>query len=396
MSIVKQKYKKYTGINPYKGFVPFKGNYKIESSMEFFYIALNKMLISDNKVSWIEFEKNLNEISKRNHTSIIRIYIDYPTLELGLPLYLKKQVKLIKYNEFGGGIELNYNNILLIDELIKFIKKFAKKYDGDDRIAFIECGLIGHWGEWHCYPKDELMPTNEQLEKIIKCYLMNFKKTKILTRYPKYTFLKKYNIGFHDDSFCYSTLPTKNHHFVTQLINNNLEDRYLTSPIGGELRPEEQENLVNGKNIKEDYFECIKRTNCSWLIFQKAFDQNNNIEYIQQLSSKLGYDFYIDNIEINDNIISFDLFNAGLAPIYYNFDCILNIIYKDNIIKTKLKYDLRKLLPLDKHKFKYNITNIQKVDEISFTLEKNKQIINLSNENIKNNSVILFEKNSEN
>lgn len=37
MVIVKQKYRKYIGSNPYKGFVPFIGKYNLESFMEFFY-----------------------------------------------------------------------------------------------------------------------------------------------------------------------------------------------------------------------------------------------------------------------------------------------------------------------------------------------------------------------
>lgn len=391
MGIVKQKYKKYIGVNPYKGFVPFIGEYNLESSMEFFYIPLNKILISKNNISWVELENNINEIYQRNHTAIIRIFIDYPTLESGLPLYLKDKVELIKYDEFGGGIQPNYNN-LLIKELIDFIKEFGKKYDGDNRIAFIECGLIGHWGEWHCYPKNELMPTEIQLEEIIRVYLASFTKTKILTRNPKYKFLKKYNIGFHDDSFCYSTLPTKKYHFISQLKDNNLNNHYLKNPIGGEVRPEEQNNLILGKETKENYYDCINNTNCSWLINQNAFNQKDDIEYIKYLSSELGYDFYIDNIDINNNKISFDLFNVGIAPVYYDFDCYLNIECDNEINKIKLEYDLTKLLPNTKHNFNYNISNIKNINKITFSLKKDNQIINLSNINIENNSVILYER----
>ena len=392
MVIVKQKYRKYVGSNPYKGFVPFIGKYNLESSMEFFYIALNKILISKNDIIWDEFENKLDEIFQRNHTAIVRIFIDYPTLEFGLPLYLKSRVKLFKYDEFGGGIELDYNNDFLIDELIKFINIFGKKCDGDNRIAFIQCGLIGHWGEWHCYPKDELMPSIYQLEKIIHAYLVAFKMTKIMVRNPKYKFLKKYNIGFHDDSFCYSTLPTKDYHFVTQLRKNNLVNHYLNNPIGGEVRPEEQEKLIFNKSTKEDYFSCVKNTNCSWLIIQSAFNQKVNSDYIYNLSSRLGYDFYIDNIEIKENIISFILKNIGVAPIYYDFDCILNVTYNNKIKKIKLDYDLRKLLPNNEFRFSFNIKSISKFDELSFSLERDNQVINLSNSNKNGNLVILCTK----
>ena len=211
-------------------------------------------------------------------------------------------------------------------------------------------------------------------------------------KHLKYKFLKKYNIGFHDDSFCYSTLPTKDYHFVTQLRKNNLVNHYLNNPIGGEVRPEEQEKLIFNKSTKEDYFSCVKNTNCSWLIIQSAFNQKVNSDYIYNLSSRLGYDFYIDNIEIKENIISFILKNIGVAPIYYDFDCILNVTYNNKIKKIKLDYDLRKLLPNNEFRFSFNIKSISKFDELSFSLERDNQVINLSNSNKNGNLVILCTK----
>lgn len=387
-----KNYKRYIGSNPYKGFLPFIGEYDMDSSMEFFYIPLNKILIAKEHVSWLAFEKNLNEIDHRNHTAVVRFYIDYPTLDLGLPEYMKEKVDLIEYDEFGGGIEPNYHNDYLINELVEFIKIFGEKYDGDERIAFVQCGLIGHWGEWHTYPHDEYMPTKKQLEKIIKAYAKYFKKTKVLTRYPKYKFLKKYHIGFHDDSFCYSTLPRKKGHFGYELQKNHLEKCYLHSPIGGELRPEEQENLILGKSTTENYDACVLCTRCSWLINQTAFLGIGDATYINKLSSALGYDFYIDDIEIKKKNIRFNLYNLGKAPIYYNFDCNVIITYNHKQTIIKLDYDIRKLLPYKRHQLQVRILNWEEIKMITFSMKRGKQVIHLSNKCKKNDEVILYQK----
>ena len=57
-----------------------------------------------------------------------------------------------------------------------------------------------------------------------------------------------------------------------------------------------------------------------------------------------------------------------------------------------MKCDLRKILPNNKYRFYYNVSNIQNIDEITFSLEKDKQVIILSNKYMKNNYVIIYEK----
>jgi hypothetical protein len=37
-----------------------------------------------------------------------------------------------------------------------FVSKFCRLYDGDRRIAFVQAGLLGDWGEWHTFGRDYL------------------------------------------------------------------------------------------------------------------------------------------------------------------------------------------------------------------------------------------------
>ncbi|MCM1053018.1 MAG: DUF4832 domain-containing protein [Ruminococcus sp.] len=388
MGIIKQQYEKYLGFNPYKGFVPFIRKNKVECSMEFFYFPLYDILISDNCYNWNKLEDKLNIIYKRGHHSIFRIYLDYPTLETGVPQFLQNKIKMVKYSEFGGGISPDYHSKVLINVLLNFIKEFGKKYDGDKRIAFIEMGLIGHWGEWHCFPNDDLMPDEKTQISIIEAYNKFFIKTKILHRYPNSVLYQKYNIGFHDDSFCYLTLPSKEHHFVFLMNNYKLDKKWIKFPIGGEIRPEEQKALISGNKTTEDYMECLKATHASWLINDLAFNNKGDKELISKLSSLLGYDFYIDNIKLINNNITFKIYNKGIAPIYYSFNCYLIIGKK----KVLLDYDIRNLLPNKSFKFNYKLSNDDLNNNIYFILENDENVIHLSNAYLEKELVLIYQK----
>ena len=71
----------------------------------------------------------------------------------------------------------------------RFIRRLAEKFDGDPRIAGIDLGSYGNWGEWHCchLPPYDNGKTGQKVypvetrRAIIDAYLSNFKKTPIVS-----------------------------------------------------------------------------------------------------------------------------------------------------------------------------------------------------------------------
>ena len=61
--------------------------------------------------------------------------------------------------------------------LTRFIAELGKRYDGDARIGFITAGLLGTWGEWHTYPRTELMADKSVQNEVLQAYSSAFKKT---------------------------------------------------------------------------------------------------------------------------------------------------------------------------------------------------------------------------
>ncbi|MHB9142336.1 MAG: DUF4832 domain-containing protein [Paludibacter sp.] len=46
----------------------------------------------------------------------------------------------------------DWNDPKLLNRMEKLVEALGKRYDNDPRISFVEIGLYGNWGEWHCYP----------------------------------------------------------------------------------------------------------------------------------------------------------------------------------------------------------------------------------------------------
>lgn len=43
----------------------------------------------------------------------------------------------------------DYSHPKMLEAIDFFLADFAARYDGDPRIAFLQQGLLGYWGEWH-------------------------------------------------------------------------------------------------------------------------------------------------------------------------------------------------------------------------------------------------------
>ncbi len=330
--------------NPLKGFVPF---YSEEGavdtaahSMEFFYIPLSELISDSGEYTVREgLEPYLTRIASRSHQAIFRVYLDYPASALGekaVPQYIWDMgVKKIPYTDFGGGISPDYTDDRLICELVKFTGVLGREYDGDPRIAYITAGLIGHWGEWHCFACPEAMPSDEQQRRIVNAFNESFSKTEILMRYPGTPGTENGKTGYHDDSFTFETLGGKKQSwfYYNRLKKAKQTGIWRTHPIGGEFRPEGQQDFLNGKPTEgyRDYDKCLKKTHCSWLMMNKAFADGLSetaVKNANAASAKLGYDFTVTKASVRKKagktVVYAAVKNVGVAPLYADAEIVFS------------------------------------------------------------------------
>eukprot|EP00741_Cyanophora_paradoxa_P020605 tig00021275_g19889.t1 len=178
---------------------------------------------------------------------------------------LSSGLKATAYSDYGNGPSRSpdYNNPILGSALETFIAALGAKYDGDARIGSIMMGLIGYWGEWHTYPSNKLAPPQTLKNRISSAFVRAFTQTKIVARNPDEVPAGS-PIGFHDDSFVYSTLvkSAPGWSFMTRLGNiypdiaKSMWDRTPAADPG------------SGATLSE----CIRTTHASWMIFAKGFN----------------------------------------------------------------------------------------------------------------------------
>ena len=180
--------------NPLKGLVPYasKTNRQFPHSMEFSYIGFAEIVKGYDQFDWQPMENLLNDISGRGHQAVIRIFLEYPAKTDVVPKFLIDDgLKIHKYLNTNtqpfppAKVETpDYEDKNLRRSIKNFVAAFGKKYDGDPRFGFITAGLLGTWGEWHTYPKNELFASKEVQAEVMAAYEEAFKVTPVLLRYP--------------------------------------------------------------------------------------------------------------------------------------------------------------------------------------------------------------------
>ena len=244
-------------------------------------------------------EPLLEAASARGHQLVLRPTIDYPGEASGLPGFLEGLVEQRGYEDYGGGLSPDYEDADLRAALTAFIAALGASYDGDPRLAFVQVGLLGHWGEWHTYPNSDWFASEDVQQEVLTAYEAAFQATHLQVRYPAVE-SPSMRIGFHDDSFAYSTVGETEWFFANLLEAAGAEERWREVPIGGELRPELQSEIFEDDyaldTYAQDFDTCVQETHATYLINYGAFGQ----EYAPDAERARADRPAPDQVEIHD------------------------------------------------------------------------------------------------
>ncbi len=365
--------------NPLKGFLPYEGSYakNYPHSMEWFYIPLKDIQTGYDSFDWTKLEAHLDAIQSRGHQAAFRVYLDYPQAEYGVPAFLA-HVPKYSYTEYGNKTSFSpdYTHPDLRRAILNFVKAFGQQYDKDPRIGYITAGLLGFWGEWHTYlpngPTVPSVPKDLKLD-LVKAYDASFPNKMILARGPlgqngemdKYT-----RMGFHDDSFAFSTIGTTEWHFWPIMLRAGLSDFWKTRPMGGEVDPRIQRCMWDNSCIMQEnqsYSESVATTHATWMINHGAFVSGFTeikLKRIIEAAQFMGYTFHIPRASVNSPNVgqalsgSVTIENRGVAPFYYPWTVEIAALDSTGKLYTWPQLlDLRKMLPGTKTVYNFNIAN---------------------------------------
>ena len=350
--------------NPLKGLVPYSGDRrdKFPHSMEFSYVPLGELMSGMTTFNWDPLEKLLNDVASRGHQAVFRVWMVYPGRDNGIPTFLieegLKVTTWLNNNTAPSPPEKvqtpDYNDPRLREALTNFIAVMGEKYDGDPRIGFITAGLLGTWGEWHEYPRQDLFASKETQADVLNAYSAAFRITPVLLRYPAgddhqtYTKNADRPFGYHDDSFAWATLDTghkANDWFYMPLLKAAGPEAMLkwkTHPIGGEIRPELWGEIFDDQVTDaraQNFEQCVQETHVSWLMDTGMVGEEQSATRVTNAShavQRMGYEFHVMQASLSREAdkarLTVRLRNTGVAPFYYDWKIVVAAIDRSGTV----------------------------------------------------------------
>jgi hypothetical protein len=250
----------------------------------------------------------------------------------------------------------DYSSEKFIKRLVNLILKMGQAWDNDPRVAYIEMGLIGWWGEQHTpYISDE------QQNLIGDAFTSAFKTKLIMVRQVKD--FKSFPFGSYWDSFAHASQQDE----ATGLVACG--DKWRTTVRGGEvaydwgdlsrtgLNPDES---LGNRSCRDYLIDYVREVHCNHLGWINHYNSEDTMirKGAEEFQKNLGYRFVIDAVKYTPNVMSgdsltmnFSVRNVGSSPFYYNWPVevsLLDPMTKQPVWKTTFRnVDIRTWLPGD-------------------------------------------------
>ena len=134
--------------NPLKGFLTSylwgEPANDFPDSMEYLYIPMKNIWNENGETFDSGLEPLLEQAKDRGHHVVMRVFIDYPAQDSALPEYLQDNVSCTPYSDHGGGCSPDYDNPLLQEAIVSLIQQLGERYNGDQRIGFIQANELNY------------------------------------------------------------------------------------------------------------------------------------------------------------------------------------------------------------------------------------------------------------
>lgn len=346
--------------NPLKGWCPYTDAGPIHQpySMVFLYAPWKELEPEPGRFAFEEWERKAWSVPEAEGKHVVfRVFVDYPGEPSGLPGWLKDQgVKLTRYTDHGGGASPDYDDPRMVAAMERLIAAMGRRYDEDPRVAFLELGLLGFWGEWHTWPKDRLYAGKETERRIIDAYRKAFPHKMLLARYAKDDAGTRDWLGFHDDMFPEDTDNGQDWSFLAGLRTAGRMGNWERAAIGGEMVPDRAKRWLGegyGQSVK-----MVERCHFSWIgPYCPALEATKAADFRKRseaLVRRMGYEYRLKEVRHPAVVATGGTLtvairgeNQGVAPFYYPWPVELALI--DEVGKvvehSPIRCDVRAWLP---------------------------------------------------
>lgn len=301
--------------------------YFLPVSLTHHYVSWRELEPRQRDFRFDDWEKRAwdNHLSRDNHI-VFRVYVDYPNRPSGTPEWLiEAGLKQRRHERHGGGLSPDYDSPLFVENARRLIRALGARYDKHPRVAFVQLGFLGFWGEWHTFPYRELFANQRTQFLIVEEFHRAFPNKILLARRPDGVTGKQPWLGYHDDFFPNDTGLGRPWEFLSQMHRNGRSDNWKRAAIGGEFPPDTVQRLMS-RSFKFTY-RMAEQAHLSWLgPYCPATEPLDDArkENACALARRMGYEYQLDEIRCPASVARGESLhtvvtgrNQGIAPFYY-------------------------------------------------------------------------------
>lgn len=233
------------------------------------------------------------------------------------------------------------------DRVVNLIYKLGEAWDDDPRVAWVQTGIIGYWGE-----QENPVGVDEDgwAERIGAAYDSAFQNKQLVVRNQRHWDPYGYKWGVYWDSYGH---PGQTSGSWTDIRNANAQGRYLTEIIEGEVAYNwgegsfdpvyggEPEITLNNSAFTGNMIDVIRELHCTGLGWISDYDLDGSLgtdpDSIRANASRMqkafGYRFILSEYkgfsraDQGDTLeLSFKVCNMGSAPFYKDWPVAFTLI----------------------------------------------------------------------
>lgn len=351
--------------NPFKGFAPWIGdeNPIYETKLQQATFAWSELEPRQGVYNWARLEKDWGNVAMTGKRVGFRIAAAIPgSGEINTPQWLIDQgVKMRPYSIDGHeGLAPDWDDPKFLMAHHDFIMALGARYDKDPRVAWIDIGSYGFWGEWHVWLNDSLAATQATKQAILDDYFTAFPtKAKVIAFDDDFAtkYVTDRGGGIRND--CLGTSESNDWYLESlNRIDPSMNDRvWKTAIITGEFCGSNQ-GAIEGTAKRFDLnYEFIKKTHWSFIgsaggaIKPQSEEHRKNLD---KLYKTLGYRFVLREVNFEKSInkgdtleITIKIENKGVAPFYFKWPLTLYMFDEKQqiVFQQLLDVDIRSWLP---------------------------------------------------
>ncbi len=333
--------------NPLKGFTT-RGIYNHEwATLAHTYIKWNE--IENDESDGIDKIRRVTDemwgdISSRNIKVIPRVYLHWSGDQKYWPADMTPD---------------DYSSEQFQQRVVRLVERLGLLWDRDPRVAFVELGIFGKWGE-----QEQPFATNE-IQKLVADAVAKAFKNKLVSVRRNWEIFQSQPFGVYWDSWAHYDQMWPHGNSIARL--NAEEGRYLKNYVGGEVaynwgNADIQPGATPTASVAEEnhrnfVINSIRWLHCTQLRWIEDYDTTNaearaGADLIQQA---FGYRYILEKAAFSPSVadgvlcVTLDVKNVGSAPFYYDWPLEVSLLDPDDrsvVWKQRFKdVDIRGWLP---------------------------------------------------